>query len=67
MVYESRLPAVRLGNDARTKNQFFSTSVQKITAVLVLYGYLDYGRITYRQRLWFLSLFAKSKPAKHAE
>lgn len=66
MVYESRHPAVRLGNDARTKNQFFWTSVWKSWLVCILYGYLDYGYTTSQQPLQYLSLFSKSQPAKYA-
>lgn len=67
MVYESRLPAVRLGNDARTKNHFSPTCVRKIWPICLLCEYLNNGCwITRRHLRFFSSLFAKSKPAKHA-
>lgn len=67
MVYEFRLPAVRLGNDARTKNHFSPTTDRKLWPIFLFSEHLsDWCWIT-RQRLRFvLSLFAKSRPAKHA-
>lgn len=66
MVYESRLPAVRLGNDARTKNHFSHTSVRKMWPISPLCVWPGNGRWLTRQHLRFFKVcFAMSKPAKH--
>lgn len=44
-----------------------SQRLLKKMVVIVLHGYLDFRCEISRRRWWFLSLFGKSKPAKHAE